>query len=528
MLRLPRLLCLLALTIAAAACGGKSDRARYQEGSDAAAGHANGGDGGGGSESDGGEGGSESGGGSGGGGSGAPDGGGGTAGNGGALTTPDSGAPKANPVPPEGDPGKVVAEPDDDAAFLWDDTKLRTFDIRVDETDLAFLDSSPAAEQYVPAELEFEGETYGPAGLRYKGSVGAFLRPCTNASIVGPRNGPRAGKCSIKMSFNWSDPEGTFFGLRKLQFHSMGHDPSMMRERLGYSLFREMGLAAPRAVHARVLFNGVFQGVFALIEQIDGRFTRSRFTEGGKGNLYKEVWPTHSDASVYLNALETNEDENPSVQHMLNFKAAIDLGAESALDWVNQDLLARYLAVDRVIINDDGIMHFWCVGGGNGNNPGPWGNHNYYWYFAEDSSRAWLIPWDLDSSMNPDSFVQVYSPWTAQGVDCTCTTYPGQTFPPVPQYPPSCDPVLAGWAATLREPYERAVDDLLDGAFSKAAVDAKIDAWSAQIEGAVQEQADGQIIAAEAGVVTSDAWRAAIDSLQLHLQSMRDNRGYPY
>lgn len=523
------------LAVVLAACGGISDRDRYSLDSGAERPS----DDGGGDGGNGGDGGSEAapadgGGGTGGsleesGGSGGTlPGSGGDAGSGGSQAPAPDGGAEPDPVPPAGDPGRVVPEPEDEAAFLWDDDALRTFHIRLSESDLAFLDSSPAAEQYVPAELVFEGKTYGPAGMRYKGSVGAFLRPCTNASIIGPRDGPRVGKCSIKLSFNWTDPDGTFFGLRKLQFHSMGQDPSMMRERLAYSLFREMGVAAPRAVHARVLINGQFAGVFALIEQIDGRFTRSRFTEGGKGNLYKEVWPTYDDPNVYLNALETNEDENPSVQQMLDFNAAIDLGGEAALKWVDEDLLARYLAVDRVIINDDGIMHFWCVGGGNGNNPGPWGNHNYYWYFAEDSSRAWLIPWDMDSSMNRDAFVQVYSPWTAQGVACACTSYPQQTFPPVPQYPPSCDPVVSGWASTLRNKYEGAVDELLAGPFSEDAVNAKLGAWTEQIRDEVSEQSDRAIIASEDGVVTPDDWAVAVDELRRLIQSMRENRGYPY
>ena len=40
-------------------------------------------------------------------------------------------------------------------------------------------------------------------------------------------------------------------GLKKLNFHAMGRDPSMLRERLGYGSFRQNGVAAPRAMHAR-------------------------------------------------------------------------------------------------------------------------------------------------------------------------------------------------------------------------------------------------------------------------------------
>jgi hypothetical protein len=61
----------------------------------------------------------------------------------------------------------------------------------------------------------------------------------------------------MKVSFDWQNPDGRFYGLRKLQFHAMNRDPSMLKERLGYSIFRDFGVAAPRAAHARLLINGV-------------------------------------------------------------------------------------------------------------------------------------------------------------------------------------------------------------------------------------------------------------------------------
>src|SRR4029077_17221090 len=102
---------------------------------------------------------------------------------------------------------------------------------------------------------------------------------------------PKTGKCSIKIDFNRVDSKLRFHGLKKLNLHSMGRDMSMMRERLGYGLFREFGIAAPRAMHARVLFNGELEGLFIAVEQLDGRFTHSRFSDGADANLYKEVWP---------------------------------------------------------------------------------------------------------------------------------------------------------------------------------------------------------------------------------------------
>jgi spore coat protein CotH len=61
-----------------------------------------------------------------------------------------------------------------------------------------------------------------------------------------------------------------------------------MNERLGYYMYRNFGVIAPRSNHAVIYINGRFNGVFANTEQIDGPFTNKNFDHSG-GNLYKEI-----------------------------------------------------------------------------------------------------------------------------------------------------------------------------------------------------------------------------------------------
>ena len=84
-----------------------------------------------------------------------------------------------------------------------------------------------------------------------------------------------------------------------------------------------MGVAAPRAVHAKLFINNKFIGLFALVEQIDSRFTRHN-SENGKRNLYKEVWPLTDQGipqtdATYLSTLKIIEDENPVVNLIKTF-----------------------------------------------------------------------------------------------------------------------------------------------------------------------------------------------------------------
>ena len=408
---------------------------------------------------------------------------------------------------------EIIPDPVDAATYIFDDTQVRTYNILVAPADLALIDQNPYAEQLVPASLEFEGKSYGPYKVRYKGSVGAFLYPCTSGAL----GGPKTGKCSLKLDFNDLDDNARFYGLKKLNFHSLNADVSMLRDRLGYRMFREMGVAAPRAVHARVLINGELVGLFGVVEQIDGRFTRARFSEGGEGNLYKEIWPRYDDAASYLAALETNESEQPQVGTMLAFKGAIASGAAAAAMFIDRDYLLRLLAVDRVIINDDGFLHFWCDPIAMGNNHGTAGNHNYYWYEAERASRLWLIPWDLDNSFDNTKLVHIEPAWTATAPVCECVSY--SEFPT--QAASSCEPLIQHMISWLPE-YEQRVDAFLRGPFAKDHVDGLLDTWVDQIRAGVGEASGLQRAPTEA------QWAEAVMKLRATIESARANRGYRY
>jgi hypothetical protein len=118
----------------------------------------------------------------------------------------------------------VVAEARDEASLVFDAALVRSYELEVAEADLASIDARPSEERYVPAMLTFEGRRYGPIGVRYKGSVGAFFAPCTASTIPGSRTGPKVGKCSMKLAFDELDDEARFFGLKKLNLHAMGRD----------------------------------------------------------------------------------------------------------------------------------------------------------------------------------------------------------------------------------------------------------------------------------------------------------------
>lgn len=146
---------------------------------------------------------------------------------------------------------------------------------------------------------------------------------------------------------------------------------------------------------------------------------------------------------------------------MLEFQAAVRTSAEATQQFVDRAYMMRYLAVDRVIVNDDGPLHFYC----DPNSPPYYGvgNGNFYWYQAQVAGRFWLIPWDLDLAFDGTPWVTIRPEWSADA-PCTCVAPPTMY---AAQMPPSCDPLVAHFVS-WREDYDREVDAFVAGPLAKA------------------------------------------------------------
>lgn len=406
--------------------------------------------------------------------------------------------------------------------FIFDQNTLHTFELNIPAHLLAQLDANPAAEKYVEGSLTFMGETISPVGVRYKGSVGAFVNCLSGTNWANPSGHKICTKLSMKVKINWEGREEKFYGLKKLQFHSMNLDDSQMRERLGYWLFRQMGVPAPRSVHARLMINGKFNGIYALTEQIDGRFTRYNFADG-KGNLYKEIWPLRMNGQpfseqTYIDHLETNEDENPSAQMIRNFAfevrdAVDDTSLQNVIDkWMNINEILSYAVVDRTIRHDDGPFHWYCGGP-------ECSSHNFYWYEEPTEGTVHLIPWDLDNAFeNIISDVNPVTPiaddWGETRNNCEPFTY---GFFGLQQWSAACDKLTAGWASFDTE-YENLLEQFKEGPFSAQQVNARLDEWKEQIRSATQEA--NQL---HDDAITISEWELKLNQLKGQCNYARDN-----
>lgn len=405
--------------------------------------------------------------------------------------------------------------------YIFDQNSLHTFEINLPVSQLKKLDANPAAEQYVAGTLTFEGEKISPIGIRYKGSIGAFVGCLSGLDAANPSGYKTCTKLSMQLKINWLDPDSKFYGLKKIQLHSQNLDPSQMHERLAYYLFRVMGVPAPRSVHARVIVNGQYMGLFALTEEVDGRFARENFDDG-MGNLYKEIWPLDMNGlpfseSTYLSHLETNEDESPTANMIRGFAQAIanstpDNIQAIIMDRMKLEEIIAYAVVDRTIRVDDGPFHWYCWGGN-------CSSHNYFWYEEPTENTLHLIPWDMDNAFeniisNENPVIPIADAWGETRNNCQPFPYGGFQFM---QRSAACDRLTAGWAS-FEDEYEDMLVHFKTEVLAAENINPLLDVWVAQVRDATTEAS-----AAHIDAITVVTWDNAIDKLKGQLEYARNH-----
>jgi hypothetical protein len=297
---------------------------------------------------------------------------------------------------------------------IFNDDTIRTYKLYLTNKDIGeLLDFSKLVTGgytvnsiFVPARLEFEGRKLDSIGIRFRGDQSLWdciangkRKKNVKYPQFGFGNSDICAKFSMKFDFNRYNKDQRFVGLKALNFRSMSADPTKMHEKLGFSIFTDMGVDAPRVAYAKLYVNDTLWGLFGVAEEIDSRFTKSRYPKSGDGNLYSALWPeTQATDAAILDALETNNDpeDNPDINDFKKFRDAVTAAGTTADNFLEKcktivDIaqFVRYLVVDRAIMNFDGIMSAYVSGSGHT-------RHNYCWYHDEESGLFKLIPWDLD------------------------------------------------------------------------------------------------------------------------------------
>lgn len=397
--------------------------------------------------------------------------------------------------------------------YIFREDTIRTYEILINPESLDSIDNDPVAEQYIEGKFIVENDTIGPVGIRYKGNEGAWWDCVSNPPVGGYKT---CEKLSMKIKINWKGKDTTFYGLKKFQLHSMNTDPSQLRERLGFWFFRKMNVAVPRVVHVLLKINGKYAGLFAHVEQIDGRFTRYHFNDGS-GNLYKEVWPIDADGmameeSELTNALETNEDQSHDFEIIRSFGLDIEKSTDTNIQkviqkWMDVENTLSLAAVSYTLDDDDGPFHWYDNGNGK---PYP---HNFYLYEEPSEKKLYLIPWDLDHMLKRvadpeiDNAVELIDDWGEISNNCELF---GNGWP---QRSAACDKLVAG-LVMYKDEYKRILRKIDEGPFNE--IDSKLEEWGMQLRSVTTMLHDQNV-----NFISPQDWDYALTDLKRELADAR-------
>ncbi len=281
----------------------------------------------------------------------------------------------------------------DESWKLYDDSHLARVDITVD----------PAILSWVFANVESDSEHYAIVRFRNQwidetvDSVGFRLRGNTSR---------QSAKKSFKISFNTFIRGRDFYGVEKLNLNGEHNDPSIVRSKLAWDLFRDIGIVASRANHAEVYINGTYYGLYVSVEHVNDAFIEKHFANDS-GNLWKCLYPAdlvyHGDDPAIYRHIESGG--RPAYELKTN---------EEAADFSALARLIRILHATPADLIPDSLEFTFDVAGflkyqAMNVLMGSWDDYwslmnNYYLYHEPTADRITLIPYDYDNTFGIDWF----------------------------------------------------------------------------------------------------------------------------
>lgn len=214
-----------------------------------------------------------------------------------------------------------------------------------------------------------------------------------------------AEKKSFKVSFNTFVNNGEYLGMEKLNLNGEHNDPSILRSRLCWEIFRSMGLPGSRTSHVRLHINEEYRGLYLNVEHFDEEFT-DRVFDNGQGNLYKCYYPAN------LHYIDNNPESYKFElwgRRVYELKTNTDADDYSRLaefiDVLNNEPIESLPCTLESVFNVYDYLKIAAVDVLTGNWDGYiFNNNNFYLYENQKTGKMEFIPYDLDNTLGVDWF----------------------------------------------------------------------------------------------------------------------------
>ena len=358
----------------------------------------------------------------------------------------------AQPLVPEANP-------------VFDDTRIASVYIEIDPAALRRILGQPNSDVEELARFVYRDGTSDVV----IDSIGFRLRGNTSRA---------AEKKSFKVSFNTFVQGQQFHGLEKLNLNGEHNDPSIIRSKLSWDLFAQMGVPSSRASHVKLYINNAYYGLYINVEHVDEQFLQSRFGTRG-GCLYKCLWPADlkylgpgpepyrprtAERRPYDLKLRDRDEEGywdlAAFIDVINNTPDADF-EEALEDIFEVNAFLKWMAVNVIVgMWDD----YW------------FNQNNFYLYSNSATGRFVWIPFDYDNTFGIDWF----------GIDWAQRNVYTFGYPPLTgDTRPLVDRILN--VPAYRDRYTFYLRQVLDGPFAVGPLQERVEQLHTQITPAAEQ-----------------------------------------
>jgi spore coat protein CotH len=336
--------------------------------------------------------------------------------------------------------------------------------LRINPRDLALLRQHYDLNTHYPADLHWGTVRVPNVAVRSRG--------------FGSRNPTKLG---LQIDFTRYANGQRFVGLKSLVLKNLWQDPSMVREALAMAMFSRMGQPAPREAFCRLYINGVYEGLHALVEDIDDLFV-ARTLGSGSGYLFEfhrsggefrgEYLGDEPAAYKPLFEARTHELESDTVLYAPIADLFGAVNANSGLAWradVERHLdltqFMTHVAIESFLAENDGIL-------------GHTGMNNFYLYREGSTMPHRLIVWDKDNTF-VNAYMTILMRWDENAVMRRALLAPELRAVLVSTLEACARAALEGWWTALLNGFAALIDAAVREdsrkPYSNADFDAEID-----------------------------------------------------
>ena len=208
-------------------------------------------------------------------------------------------------------------------------------------------------------------------------------------------------KKSFGIRFN--DSQEFLFGSNEMNLKATYTDPTMMREKVSMDLFHALGQPAPRTKYFDLYINGVYEGLYVHVEQIDGDLLASNglnpagtlIADDFRGNYYL---PEVNRLSVFGYPIGEQDDPEAFLAETMDSRGEPDWGAvRDLVAWVyrtpagsefEEGFIERFDEENFI----DWLAIHYLIG-----DLDSFGDDYWLYLDTDDPGAKWkIIPWDKD------------------------------------------------------------------------------------------------------------------------------------